>query len=147
MFMLYSCETWPVVLREGPGGVLTMLYGSRYWWVFGLCPSSGVLKNTKEHNIEGRGARAGFYDPPLIHTYIHTYIRTKNTIFRTLDLFPFSGAGGGETPALFGPIERANPNYVCPGRWMQSKNTLFLKDRGCFRARCWGEYLDPRGIK
>jgi hypothetical protein len=24
-------------------------------------------------NIEGRGARAGFYAPPLIHTCIHTY--------------------------------------------------------------------------
>jgi hypothetical protein len=27
----------------------------------------------KRESIEGRGVRAGFYDPPLIHTYIHTY--------------------------------------------------------------------------
>jgi hypothetical protein len=24
--------------------------------------------------MEGRGARAGSYGPPLIHTYIHTYV-------------------------------------------------------------------------
>jgi hypothetical protein len=28
-----------------------MTYNTRDYWVFGLCPSSGIQKNTKEHNI------------------------------------------------------------------------------------------------
>jgi hypothetical protein len=37
------------------------------YWVFGLCPSSGILK------------------------------KQKNTTFRKLDLFPSSGEGAGDT--------------------------------------------------
>jgi hypothetical protein len=57
--------------------VLTMVYNTRDSWVFGLCPSSGIL---------------------------------KNTTFRKLDLFPSAGKGW-ETPALLGPLERANLNH------------------------------------
>jgi hypothetical protein len=28
-----------------------MVYDTRDYWVFGLCMSSGILKNTKEHNV------------------------------------------------------------------------------------------------
>jgi hypothetical protein len=28
-----------------------MVYNTQDCWVFGLCPSSGILKNTKEHNV------------------------------------------------------------------------------------------------
>jgi hypothetical protein len=41
-----------------------MVYNIRDCWVFGSCPSSGIL---------------------------------KNTMFRKLDLFPFSGVGVGGT--------------------------------------------------
>jgi hypothetical protein len=27
-----------------------MVYNTRDYWVFGLCPSSGIVKNTKELN-------------------------------------------------------------------------------------------------
>jgi hypothetical protein len=41
-----------------------MAYNTQNYWVFVLCPSSGILKTR------------------------------KYTIFRKLDLFPFSGEGG-----------------------------------------------------
>jgi hypothetical protein len=28
-----------------------MVYNTQDYWVFGLCPLSGILENTKEHNI------------------------------------------------------------------------------------------------
>jgi hypothetical protein len=43
------------------------LSGAQDYWVFGLCPSSGILKTQ------------------------------KNTTFRKLDLFPSSGEGTGDT--------------------------------------------------
>jgi hypothetical protein len=30
-----------------------MVYVIRYYWVLGLCPSSGILKNTKEYDVSG----------------------------------------------------------------------------------------------
>jgi hypothetical protein len=35
--------------------VLTMEYNSRDYWDFGLCPSSNILKHTKEHNVSETG--------------------------------------------------------------------------------------------
>jgi hypothetical protein len=54
---------------------------SRNYWVFGLCPSSGILETT-----------------------------SKNTAFRKLGLLLSSG-DEGETPTLLGPLERANLNH------------------------------------
>jgi hypothetical protein len=33
-----------------------MVPDTQDYWVFGLCPSSGILKNTKEHNISETGS-------------------------------------------------------------------------------------------
>jgi hypothetical protein len=33
-----------------------MAYDTQDYWVFGLCPSSGILKNTKEHNVLETGS-------------------------------------------------------------------------------------------
>jgi hypothetical protein len=35
--------------------VLTMVYNTQNCWVFGLCPSSGILK-TREHNVSEIGS-------------------------------------------------------------------------------------------
>jgi hypothetical protein len=35
----------------------------------------------------------------------------KNTTFRKLDVFPFSGEGGEKTPTQLDPLERANLNH------------------------------------
>jgi hypothetical protein len=32
-----------------------MVYNTRNYWVFGLHPSSGILKNTREHNVSETG--------------------------------------------------------------------------------------------
>jgi hypothetical protein len=32
--------------------VLMMVYNNQDYWVFGLCPSSGILKDTKEHTLQ-----------------------------------------------------------------------------------------------
>jgi hypothetical protein len=53
----------------------------RKYWVLGLRPSSGILKEL------------------------------ENTKFRKLDLFPSSDERGRETPTLLGPLERANLNH------------------------------------
>jgi hypothetical protein len=44
-----------------------MAYNTRKYWVFGLCPLSGILKITREHNVFGNW------------------------------MFPSSGGGGGDT--------------------------------------------------
>jgi hypothetical protein len=31
--------------------VLAIVYDTRDYWVFGLCPSSGILRNTKEYDV------------------------------------------------------------------------------------------------
>jgi hypothetical protein len=36
-----------------------MLYKTRYYWAFGLRPSSGILKNTEEHNVSETGSVSG----------------------------------------------------------------------------------------
>jgi hypothetical protein len=33
-----------------------MVYNTQIYWVFGLCPSSGILKNTGEHNVSETGS-------------------------------------------------------------------------------------------
>jgi hypothetical protein len=33
-----------------------MVYNTQGYWVFGLCPSSCILKNTKEHNVSETGS-------------------------------------------------------------------------------------------
>jgi hypothetical protein len=33
-----------------------MMYNTRDYWVFGLCPSSGILKNIREHNVSETGS-------------------------------------------------------------------------------------------
>jgi hypothetical protein len=47
----------------------------------------------------------GFSD--FVHRPV--FQKLENTTFRKLDLFPSSG--DGETPALLGPLERANLNH------------------------------------
>jgi hypothetical protein len=42
--------------REKSYRVLTMVYNTQDYWVFGLRPSSGILKNTKEHNVSETGS-------------------------------------------------------------------------------------------
>jgi hypothetical protein len=36
--------------------VLAMVYNTQDYWVFGLLPSFGILKNTKEHNVSETGS-------------------------------------------------------------------------------------------
>jgi hypothetical protein len=36
--------------------VLTMVYNTRDYWVFGLCPPSGILRNTNEHSVSETGS-------------------------------------------------------------------------------------------
>jgi hypothetical protein len=59
----------------GTSGIRTRMVFQDYW-VFGLCPSSGILKTQ------------------------------KNTMFRKLDLFPFSGEGTGDTYSV-GPLRKS----------------------------------------
>jgi hypothetical protein len=33
-----------------------MVYNTQDYWVFGLCPSSGILKNTEECNVSETGS-------------------------------------------------------------------------------------------
>jgi hypothetical protein len=35
--------------------VLTMVYNTQNYWVFGLCPSSGILE-TRKHNVSETGS-------------------------------------------------------------------------------------------
>jgi hypothetical protein len=49
----------------------------------------------------------GFSD--FVHHPI--FWKLEKTAFRKLDLFPSSGEGGGETPTLLDPLERANLNH------------------------------------
>jgi hypothetical protein len=58
-----------------------MAYNTQNYWVFGLCPSSSILKKNQ----------------------------TENTFWK-LDLFPSSGEGR-ETPTLLRPLEKANLNH------------------------------------
>jgi hypothetical protein len=32
------------------------MYNTRCYWIFGLCPSYGILKDTKEHDVSGNGS-------------------------------------------------------------------------------------------
>jgi hypothetical protein len=36
--------------------VLTMVYNTQRYWVFGLCPSSGFFLNNEKHNISETGS-------------------------------------------------------------------------------------------
>jgi hypothetical protein len=46
------------------------MHNTRCYWAFGLCPSSGVLKNTKEHDVSGNGSVSssgeGWETPPVL---------------------------------------------------------------------------------
>jgi hypothetical protein len=33
-----------------------MVYNTQDYWVFGLCPASGILNNIKEHNVSETGS-------------------------------------------------------------------------------------------
>jgi hypothetical protein len=61
--------------------ILTMVYNFQRYWVFGLYPSSWLLKNKLRNN----------------------------TTFRKLDLFPSSGEG--KKPILLDPLESASLNH------------------------------------
>jgi hypothetical protein len=37
--------------EAGENFILKGFIISHEYWVFGLCPTSGILKNTKEHNV------------------------------------------------------------------------------------------------
>jgi hypothetical protein len=43
-------------MNTSPIRVLTKLYKTQDYWVFGLCPSSSILKDTKEHSISEIGS-------------------------------------------------------------------------------------------
>jgi hypothetical protein len=36
-----------------------MVYNTWNYWVFGFCPSPGILKNTEEHNVSETGSEDG----------------------------------------------------------------------------------------
>jgi hypothetical protein len=46
-------------------GVLMMVYNTMIYWVFGLCPSCGILKNTKEGNV----LEIGFHGLGLLNKF------------------------------------------------------------------------------
>jgi hypothetical protein len=79
--------------------VLTMVYNTQNYWVFGLCPLSAVLK-TREHNISETGSisllRLSGETPtllgPLERANLHHWT------FQKLDLFPSSGEGRDNYP-------------------------------------------------
>jgi hypothetical protein len=49
-------ETIPRPWKEVDSkGAVTMVYKSRNYWVFGLCPSFGILK-IREHNVSETGS-------------------------------------------------------------------------------------------
>jgi hypothetical protein len=58
-----------------------MAYATRDYWVFGLCPSSGILRNTKENNV--------------------SECRFVSVLWR----------GGWETPTLLAPLETADLSH------------------------------------
>jgi hypothetical protein len=67
LLKLYESHAEPEttkLIHDGFYRVLTMVYNTQNYWVFGLCPSSGF-----------------------------EIIRRKNTTFRKLDLFPSLGEG------------------------------------------------------
>jgi hypothetical protein len=64
-----------------------MVYATRDYWVFGLCPSSGILKNTTFRKLglfPSSGEGLGDLERPNPNQW-------------------------KETPTLLGPLERANP--------------------------------------
>jgi hypothetical protein len=54
-----------------------------------------------------------------------------NTTFRKLDLLPSSGEGGGETPTVLGPLDRANLNH-----WNESWLDSRLRQEICLQMGC-----------
>jgi hypothetical protein len=42
---------------EGLGGIQNHDPSTQVYWIFGLCPLSGILKNAKEHNLLETGSR------------------------------------------------------------------------------------------
>jgi hypothetical protein len=80
-----------------------MMYNTQNCWVFGLCPSSGILK-TREQNARFEVITAvtmtdvseerRFTQDLHGVTSQKTAFLLENTTFRKLDLFPSSGEGG-----------------------------------------------------
>jgi hypothetical protein len=54
------------------------------------------------------------------------FYKLENTTFRKLGVFPSSGEGGGETPTLLGPLQRASLNHpVVPSVLHHPQNPLY----------------------